>query len=122
MLHNKDWLRSTKTNPQGRAVKLFAVNNDLANCLYQFIRLMPNNPPISAYLECSDHNTLMSVFASADVLSSEIKLLLQVSHYNSPSWDGLGNFFLLSLGDQSAFHPQHFCYLSGNHQSNSNRY
>jgi hypothetical protein len=110
-VHNKDWLGSSKTDPQGRAAEIFAVSNSLTNLIMEptYFPRVPNhssnpldlflttNPElyqtsVTAPLGRSDHG-LVTISYPAHPEVNEYMPPRTVWHYNSADWDGLRDFF-----------------------------
>jgi hypothetical protein len=110
-VHNKEWLGSTRTDPQGRAAETFAVSNSLTNLIKEptyFPRIATNNPSpldlfltshpepyqaaVAAPLGNSDHD-LITVSCPIETTSEEILPPRTFCHYNNADWDGIREFY-----------------------------
>ena len=110
-VHNREWLRSSKTDAQGRAAEIFAISNSLTNLVNEptffprdhsreknpldlFLTTHPEPYSLSvcAPLGNSDHGL---VTASCPIQLETVERLppRTIWHYNSADWEGLRDFF-----------------------------
>jgi len=124
-VHNKEWLGSTKTDPQGRAAEAFAISNSLQNLIHEptyFPRAAGHSPnPLDLFLTThpepykitvcaplgrSDHGLINVEFPTQSETTESVPQRT-LWHYNAADWEGLRDFF-------SAFPWKPICFSSPN--------
>lgn len=110
-VHNEAWLKSNKTNPEGRAMEAFAISNGLsqlineptyfprtANSSSSILDLFLSTHPqpytvnVSSPLGNSDH-AMVEVEYPIHMEKTEMPPPRTVWHYKSADWEGLRDYF-----------------------------